>query len=474
VVQRPCILIACVLWAGAAAAQQAVPETVAQALRAANVPLSAVGIAVQEVGSTRPSLALNEQVPLNPASVMKLVTTYAGLELLGPAYRWKTEAWVSGGLKDEVLQGDLVLKGYGDPKLVIEDFWLMLKGIRDRGVREVRGDLILDRSYFGQFDHDPARFDAEPLRPYNVGPDALLVNFKAVRFQFVPQPESGSVRVVAEPKPFPLEVVNVLKLSNGACGDWRRDLRPDFQPAAAGRPAFNAMFTGSYPASCGEKAWNVSLFTHTNYVAGLFKQVWEESGGAWNGAVRSERVPAGARLLHTHESRPLTEIVRDINKFSNNVMARQLYLTISAESTKQPARTDASLQAVRSWLSQKGLDMPELVIENGSGLSRIERISAQGLAQMLVSAFRSPAMPEFMASMPLVAVDGTMRRRLKGEGVAGQAHIKTGSLFDVRAIGGYVLDRNGRRQAVVMMVNHANAANAMPALEALIRWVHDR
>ncbi len=467
-------LIACALCSGAAVAQQAIPETVAQALRAANVPVSAVGIAVQEVGSARPSLAVNEQVPLNPASVMKLVTTYAGLELLGPAYRWKTEAWVSGALKEEVLQGDLVLKGYGDPKLVIEDFWLMLKGIRDRGVREVRGDLVLDRSYFGQFDHDPARFDAEPLRPYNVGPDALLVNFKAVRFQFVPQPESGSVRVVAEPKPFPLEVVNVLKLSNAACGDWRRDLRPDFQPAAAGRPAFNAMFTGSYPASCGEKAWNVSLFTHTNYVAGLFKQVWEESGGAWGGAVRSERVPRDARLLYTHESRPLTEIVRDINKFSNNVMARQLYLTIAAESTKQPARTDAALQAVRGWLSQKGLDMPELVIENGSGLSRIERISAQGLAQMLVSAFRSPAMPEFMASMPLVAVDGTMRRRLKGEGVAGQAHIKTGSLFDVRAIGGYVLDRNGRRQAVVMMVNHANAANAMPALEALIRWVHDR
>ena len=467
-------LTACALCSGAAVAQQAIPETVAQALRAANVPVSAVGIAVQEVGSARPSLAVNEQVPRNPASVMKLVTTYAGLELLGPAYRWKTEAWVAGALKDEVLQGDLVLKGYGDPKLVIEDFWLMLKGIRDRGVREVRGDLVLDRSYFGQFDHDPARFDAEPLRPYNVGPDALLVNFKAVRFQFVPQPESGSVRVVAEPKPFPLEVVNVLKLSNAACGDWRRDLRPDFQPAAAGRTAFNAMFTGSYPASCGEKAWNVSLFTHTNYVAGLFKQVWEESGGAWNGAVRSERVPRDARLLYTHESRPLTEIVRDINKFSNNVMARQLYLTIAAESTKQPARTDAALQAVRAWLSQKGLDMPELVIENGSGLSRVERISAQGLAQMLVSAFRSPAMPEFMASMPLVAVDGTMRRRLKGEGVAGQAHIKTGSLFDVRAIGGYVLDRNGRRQAVVMMVNHANAANAMPALEALIRWVHDR
>jgi D-alanyl-D-alanine carboxypeptidase/D-alanyl-D-alanine-endopeptidase (penicillin-binding protein 4) len=412
-------------------------------------------------------------VPLNPASVMKLVTTYAGLEILGPAYRWKTEAWVAGPLKDGVLEGDLVLKGYGDPKLVLEDFWLFVKGIRERGVREIRGDLVLDRSYFGQFDHDPARFDAEPLRPYNVGPDALLVNFKAVRFHFVPQPDLGTVRIIAEPKPHPLEVVNVVKLGQGACGDWRTSVRPDFQPAAQGRSAFNALFTGTYPASCGEQAWSVSLFSHTNYVAGLFRQLWEESGGAWAGKVRSERMAAGARLLYAQESRPLSEAVRDINKFSNNVMARQLYLTLAAEASKQPARTDAALRAVRSWLSQKGLDFPELVIENGSGLSRIERMSAQSLAQMLVAAFRSPVMPEFMASMPLAAVDGTMRRRLKGEPVAGQAHIKTGSLNDVRAIGGYVLDRSGRRHAVAMIVNHANAHQAMPAIEALLRHVHD-
>jgi D-alanyl-D-alanine carboxypeptidase/D-alanyl-D-alanine-endopeptidase (penicillin-binding protein 4) len=461
-------------WNTAALAQNALPDAVVQALRAANVPATAVGIAVQDVTAVRPSVALNEQTPLNPASVMKLVTTYAGLEILGPAYRWKTEAYVNGTLNDGVLQGDLVLKGYGDPKLVLEDFWLLLKNIRERGVREVRGDLVLDRSYFGEFDHDPARFDAEPFRPYNVGPDALLVNFKSVRFHFAPQPDRSSVRVLAEPRPHPLEVVNVLKLANGACGDWRRELRPDFQPAAAGRTAFNAIFTGTYAASCGEKVWNVSLFSHTNYVAGLFRQLWEEAGGTWSGSVRSEKLPREAKLLYSHESRPLTEVVRDVNKFSNNVMARQLYLTIAAESTRQPARTDAALKAVQGWLVQKGLDIPELVIENGSGLSRIERISAQSLALLLVAAFRSPAMPEFMASMPLVAVDGTMRRRLKGEGIAGQAHIKTGSLYDVRAIGGYVLDRAGRRQAVVMIINHANAGSAMPAIEALLKWVHDR
>jgi D-alanyl-D-alanine carboxypeptidase/D-alanyl-D-alanine-endopeptidase (penicillin-binding protein 4) len=456
-----------------AQAQPALPESVAQALRTANIPATAVGIVVQEVGAARPSLAVNETVPMNPASVMKLVTTYAGLEMLGPAYRWKTEAWITATPKDGILEGDLVLKGYGDPKLVLEDFWLVVKNIRERGVREIRGDLVLDRSYFGQFDHDPARFDAEPLRPYNVGPDALLVNYKAVRFHFIPMPEQSAVRVVAEPKPHPLEVVNVLKLTQGGCGDWRNTVKGEFQAAAQGRTGFNAIFSGTYAASCGEQIWNVSLFSHTNYVSGLFRQLWEESGGTWTGNVRSERMPQGAKLLYSHESRPLSEVVRDINKFSNNVMARQLYLTIAADATKQPARTDAALRVVRTWLSQKGMDFSELVIENGSGLSRIERISAHSLAHMLVAAFRSPAMPEFMASMPLAAVDGTMRRRLKGEAVAGQAHIKTGSLNDVRSIGGYVLDRNGRRHAVVMIINHQNAHLGIGAQEALLRFVHD-
>ncbi|MGH9578425.1 MAG: D-alanyl-D-alanine carboxypeptidase/D-alanyl-D-alanine-endopeptidase, partial [Terriglobales bacterium] len=203
-----------------------------------------------------------------------------------------------------------------------------------------------------------------------------------------------------------------------------------------------------------------------------FRQLWPELGGALSGTVRDGAAPAGAKLFYSHESSSLAEIVRDINKFSNNVMARQLYLTLGAEAARPPGRYEKSLGSVRTWLSRKGLEMPELVIENGSGLSRRDRISAQNLAALLVSAFHSPVMPEFVASLPLVAVDGTMRKRLKGEQVAGSAHIKTGSLADVRAIGGYVLDRKGQRHAVVMLVNHPNAHLAQPAMDELLRWVH--
>jgi D-alanyl-D-alanine carboxypeptidase/D-alanyl-D-alanine-endopeptidase (penicillin-binding protein 4) len=326
---------------------------------------------------------------------------------------------------------------------------------------------VLDRSYFATGEHDPSRFDAEPLRAYNVGPDALLVSFKSVSFQFIPE-ESGSVLVLAQPRPEQLEVVSVLRASGGACGEWRDKVRADFQNAAKLR----AMFTGEYPASCGERTWHVALLSHPEFVGGVFRQLWPELGGVLSGGVREGTVPPGMKLFYSHESPALAEIVRDINKFSNNVMARQLYLTLGAEAARPPGRYDKSFGVVRSWLAKKALEMPELVIENGSGLSRRERISAQSLASMLVHAFHSTVMPEFVASMPLVAVDGTMRKRLKGEEVAGSAHIKTGSLGDVRAIAGYVLDRKGRRHVVVMMVNHANAHLAQPAMDELLRWVH--
>jgi len=466
-------IVLCCVAAGALAQSDALPPPVLRALRGAGVPPSAVAVVVQDVEATRPSLAVNAAEPMNPASVMKLVTTYAALELLGPAYRWKTEVYSAGTLTDGALTGHLILKGYGDPKLTLESFWLMLRGVRSRGVRELRGDLILDRTHFDAANHDPGRFDDEPLRPYNVGPDALLVNYKSVRFQFVPEPEANAVRVLAEPRPQALEVVSSLKLSNGPCGDWRAKLRPEFRRAAPPGAGMQAVFAGTYAESCGERAWNVSLFSHRDYVGGLFRQLWAELGGRWDGAARDGITPGEARIVHTHESATLSEIVRDMNKFSNNVIARQLYLTLGAESGGAPARPETAFQAVRTSLARKGLEFPELVIENGSGLSRIERISAESLARLLVAAYHGAAMPEFIASLPLVAVDGTLRRRMHGEPVAGQAHVKTGTLADVRAIAGYVLDRAGRRQAAVMIVNHPNAPLAQPALDALLGWVYE-
>jgi len=455
-----------------AQADERLPAPVARALKAAGVPPSAVAVLVQDVDARMPRTGFNADKAMNPASVMKLLTTAAALELLGPAYTWKTEAWIAGPLKDGVLEGDLVLKGFGDPKLGFEQFWLLLRQLRAKGLREIRGGLVLDRSHFAAVPHDPARFDNEPLRPYNVGPDALLLNFKAIRLAFVPDAAARALAVTIEPAPAQLDLVNLLRLTEGACAStWYEGIRMDLAHTEA---AVRLILTGSYPAACGEKGRHVAVLGHAPFVAGVFRQLWAELGGTLAGGWRDGALPAGARLLARAESPALAEVVREINKFSNNVMARQLYLTLAAEATKRPARTEDAETAVRAWLAQKGLPMPELVIENGSGLSRSERISADSLGRLLMAAYAGPTMPEFVASLPLAGIDGTMRKRLNGNDVAGQAHVKTGYLDGARALAGYVLDRRGRRAVVVFLANHPNAGATKAAQDALLACAWER
>lgn len=449
-----------------------VPEPVARALARAGIPESATSLYVHEIGARRPFVTAGAERPLNPASSIKLLTTYAALELLGPAYVWSTDAYAAGAVKDGVLEGDLVIRGRGDPKLTIENFWMMLRNLRGRGLREIRGNLVLDRAFFAAGFHDPSRFDDEPTRPYNTGPDALLVNFKAVRLQFIPDVEARAVRIVAEPVLPQVQIVNNLRLdTDRACGDWVARLKLDaVGNATMARLAFN----GVYSASCGERERNYSVLGHRQYVVGLFRELWREMGGTFAGGVRDGTAGAEEQPLASVRSGALSEVVRDINKYSNNVMARQLYLTLGAESAGAPGTVEKTDRVIRDWLAGKKLSFPELVLENGSGLSRFERITARNLGLLLMAAFKSPVMPEFMASLPLTAMDGTMKKRLAGADVAGQAHIKTGSLTGVRSIAGYVLDARGRRVVVVFIVNHANAGNAQAAQDALLGWIYRR
>jgi serine-type D-Ala-D-Ala carboxypeptidase/endopeptidase (penicillin-binding protein 4) len=465
-------LLACLVLASPAAGREPgrLPPAVRSTLSAAGIPPGSVALYVQEVGARAPALAHNASQPMNPASTIKLVTTYAALELLGPSFTWKTEAYAGGPIRGDVLEGDLLLRGKGDPKLTLENFWLLLRSLRERGLREIRGDLVLDRSYFEPAEHDPGKFDSEPARAYNVGPDALLVNFKAIRFHFLPDADGRSVQVIPEPRPSQLEVHASVALADGPCNDWRARLKAEFESNDA---SARALFSGSYPRACGENTWNVALLSHPSYVWGVFRELWEELGGSFRGGVRDGTVPAGARLLYAAESPPLSEVVRDINKFSNNVMARQVFLTLSAEKLALPASEKRSEDVIRAWLGGKGLPANELSLENGAGLSRSDRVSAATLGRLLIDAWHSPVMSELVASMPLVASDGTMRRRLRNASIAGQAHVKTGSLAGVRALAGYVLARDGRRFAVVFFINHPNAAAGEATQDALLRWVYD-
>jgi len=440
------------------------PAPVAKALREAGIPENGVAVFVQDTGASRPLLAHQAQRPMSPASTMKLVTTYAALELLGPAYTWETALYGDAVPRNGVLDGNLYLKGSGDPALTIERFWLMLRDLRQAGLRDIHGDLVLDDSRFSANGGDPGAFDGAAYRPYNALPDAVLVNFRSTRFRLLPSPDGQGVRILADPAPPQLQIVNQLQASAGECGDWRESIE-----ATVTRNGGNSLavtFSGPYPLACGEKSWHLALFDNTDYVHALFRQLWEEGGGTLAGTVRRGGTPSTAQPFARQESRQLADIVRDVNKYSNNLMARQLLLTLGDGSAESGA------QAISDWLTAKKLDFPELSVENGSGLSRREQISAAHLGQLLLAAYRSPAMAEFVSSLPIAAVDGTMKKRLNDREVAGHAHIKTGSLKNVKAIAGYVHDAKGRVFAVVCLINHANAGAGQAAQDALLEWIY--
>lgn len=458
------------------------PATVQVALKKAQIPLDAVGIEVREIGTHAPRISIHAARPMNPASTMKLLTTYAGLELLGPAYTWRTEAWLDGELKDGVLNGNLVLKGYGDPKFTIEQFWLWLAELRARGLKDIRGDLVLDRTFFDLPAHDPGEFDNDPVRAYNVGPDALLINFNTLLLRY--QPDAGQLRLSSEPALQGITLENQLApLTGDSCADW--DDTINVQPHGD-----SILFQGGYPAHCGEREHNLNLLPHTRYVDVLFRTLWQELGGTLQGAARDGTTPDNARLFSTHASTPLSEVIRDINKFSNNVMARQLFLTLGTARTMPPlleedethpnhsspvllssANLDRSTVALRAWLNGKRLQFPELVLENGAGLSRKERISATHMAQLLQAANASPMSAELTASLPILGIDGSVRNRLKDSPAASHAHLKTGTLDGVKTVAGYVRSRSGREWVVVFFINHRYAQRGTDAQDALIEWV---
>ncbi len=453
-------LVTCV--ALPAAMAQGLPRDTQAALQRAGLPAEALSAVVLD-HSGRRLLQWQDGRPMNPASLVKLLTTTAALERLGPGWTWATPVWLAGPVQGGVLEGSLHIKGSGDPKLVLERVWLLLRRVQQMGVREIRGDIVLDNSAFAVPDTPPGDFDGEPLRPYNVRPAALLFNFRSSTYSFVPDVAAGVARVSVEPVLAGTVADRSVPLTAGPCEDWRGALKPSFEPG-------RTRFAGGYATACGEQNWPVADPQPASYEARLVDTLWREMGGTLAGAVREGPAPVEIRPSFEWRSPPLAEVIRDINKFSNNVMAQQLFLTLAREANPRvPATPDAARETLTRWLIERTGNLgDEVVLDNGSGLSRSTRISAMRLAKVLLLALDGPVMSELMSSLPISGLDGTLRR---SRTASGRAHLKTGSLRDVAGLAGYVLSNSGRRYVLVAVVNHPQAGAARPALDALVQWV---
>jgi D-alanyl-D-alanine carboxypeptidase/D-alanyl-D-alanine-endopeptidase (penicillin-binding protein 4) len=455
---------------GTLASTGLVPAPVAHALAAERLAPSSASFAVLDMDSGRVVASLNAETPRSPASTMKLVTTFASLDLLGPAYTWHTEALARGTLNGGVLKGDLILKGGGDPYMTLERWWSFVRALRAQGLKTIEGDVVIDNTAFTLPPDDPGAFDGRPHRSYNVEPDALMVNFQSVEFRMAPNAATRSIDIVATPAPINLAIDNRVGFSAGRCGG--EAARVDFEVSSAEWD--RAVFSGNLSGECLERTLTRVMLKAPSYAFGTFVELWRESGGEFDGKMRIEATPPDAQPLLSFDSLTLGEVIRLTNKFSNNLMARHLFLTIGEDRYGAPATPEKGTRAIADWSRERGLPLADVVMDNGSGLSRTERISALEMATMLRAAYRSRWAPEFVASLPLAGIDGTLRSRMQ-KTAAGSVRLKTGHLDGVTAVAGYVTSESGKTYVLVSFINDAriDTGAGEPVHEALVDWIQN-
>ncbi len=433
------------------------------------VPDSAVTVVVRDVATGDPLIELNAEQSRPPASTMKLLPTWAALEMLNPAFNWKTRVWADAPVVKGVLKGNLYLQGGGDPLLTIERWWRLVTDLRQTGLHTIEGDIVIDQGRYAPLDELPGDFDGRPWRIYNVLPDALLVNWQSSEFIIRPAEDGNSVEVAIVPFPEGLIVDNRAVIGSGRCVGRNRSV-------ALTTPANDpdrVIVTGTLAESCSPQTQRRAVMRPAEYAYGTFVTLWRQQGGTFRGRMMRAPTPVSAKLLLAHDSLSLAEIVRVTNKYSSNMMARTLVLTIAAEKAGLPATNSAGERLIEEWLRSRGLNFPELVIGNGSGLSRQARMSGDSMARMLQAAWKSRYAPEFLGSLALGGLDGTLRKRFSNAPDAGRIRMKTGSLNSVSTIAGYVTGDSGRSYAVVIFINHPGVQNGVGDViqGAIIDWV---
>jgi D-alanyl-D-alanine carboxypeptidase/D-alanyl-D-alanine-endopeptidase (penicillin-binding protein 4) len=454
--------------ASSALALNGPPAPVAQTIAAQHLPAGSVSFVIVDPEAGKLVAGLNIDTPRSPASTVKVVTTFASLDMLGPTYVWHTRAAIRGPLKNGVLDGDLILQGGGDPYMTLERWWSFARTLRDRGLRSIRGDIIIDDTAFSLPPEDPAAFDGRPNRSYNVLPNALMVNFQSVDFRLAPNENMHHVDIVATPAPVNLIIDNQIRLAGGRCSGAAASV--DFRVTSAQWD--RVVFSGALSPSCSERSIARVLLRPADYAFGTFVELWRELGGEFSGKLLVGATPGDAQPFVSFDSLTLGEIVRLTNKFSSNLMARHLLLTLGAERFGWPATLDKGASALAEWGQQRGLSLQDMNIDNGSGLSRATHISVLQMSKVLSLAYRSSYAPEFMASLPLGGMDGTLRSRMKTS-PGGSVRLKTGHLDGVTGVAGYVTAASGKTYVLVSLVNdpRADYGAGEPIHGALVSWM---
>lgn len=430
-----------------------------------------VGLQVIDVATGEEVFAFEPDRPLSPASTMKVVTAAAALRHLGPAYTFTTPVLTDGRLDGAgTLKGNLYVQGSGDPHLVVEKLWKLIRDVKLAGVETIDGDLIFDEGFF---DTDYALPGWDKPRDLQRGPSyfpslgALSLNFNTVALVVGPGLPGGPGRVQLEtPASDYVEVVNQVVTGSDRA---RRRIAVAREQISGGKLRFTV--SGTVPAGATSARYYRSVLDPTSHFAAAWAEMMRESGISLTGNIRRGTVPEGARVVAEHTSPPLTSILMDVNKYSNNFMAEQVLRTLGAEVKGAPGSTAKGLEVVREYLDALGVDPETYHLVNGSGLSRDLRLAPSVLTAVLVDMARDgQAGQEFASSLAIAGKDGTLMRRLTEE--AGRMRGKTGTIDGVHCLTGYLDAGNGNRYAFAFLVNDL-PGSADPARRAHDRFVRE-
>jgi len=444
----------------------ALPAGIEIAIAKSHIPKNDISLYIKEAGKDgRIIAALHENKMRTPASVIKVLTIYAAILKLGFDYRWPTRFYSTGKIKQGILYGDIIVKGYGDPTLSDKDLPDIISRIKAMGIRSIHGNIVIDRSYFRVGSRNTSGFDNHPHSPYNAMPDAMMFNERVSTICVVPNQNSVTKKV-----PDSSYVIhNQLQRVNRPCRgrySWPR-VKIDDSKAVP-----EVWLKGKISKHCGKR--NICQVLTKSYKSFYYalRAALDDAGVPITGTLRLRQVPKDAKILFTHYSEPLENIVSVTAKKSNNLYARHLLLLLGAKMYGAPATIEKGRRAVRVILKARGV-LKHVIphIDNGCGLSRESKLSARVLADVLDDAYERYGM-RWMKILSIAGVDGTIKRRFRGTVVQNRAWMKTGTLKYAKNIAGYVKSRSGRYYTVVILVNTHRGNWRAAALENnIIKWM---
>lgn len=425
-----------------------------------------IAIDIRDVHSGLNVGSLNTHAIMTPASVIKLLTTYSALLHLGFDYRWSTLFYYTGEIRGGTLYGDLVIKPHGDPNLSSTSIQAIAAKIRSKGISQITGDIIIDRSFFNIVNQDTSGFDENTYSAYNAMPDSMMFNERLTTLKIAPK--GGEVVVESDFKDESFKVINNAKVVYGSCRGSRAwpkvKINKEYE-----KPLI--FVSGTISNRCPERTIQKVVTKPYKSFYYALKETMREVGISNHSGLKLLNKPANAKALFIYKSRTLEESVSIINKDSNNVMARQLMLTLGAYIYNRPSTLYKGREAIKQILTKHGVHLtPQSFIDNGCGLSRLALLKASDLTKLLISAY-SRYGQRWLNTLSIAGVDGTTKRRFRKSFVKNRAWFKTGTIKGVKNIIGYVRGNSGALYSVVILVNHKKAGYGAALQNDIIKWL---